>query len=394
MKVVCERSPLLAALKRVSAASPQRPINPLFACILVEVLPGNTPQIRLVSSNTEIAMMAVVGATEVAKGEAMCVPIREMQTIVASAPNGADISMEFLPDVQRLLIRSGSASYRLNGFPADNFPVFAEVRWSSQITLPSPLLASLINHTAPAMSDDKYRKMLCGVYLHGGGAAGDDLVAVATNGHILLWAELSGVLAGTEWPGVIVPRVAIPALSALLSSAKGEDATIFVSDGAFRVSVRDGFLQTRLLDWTYIDYQRFIPPQNGDGVEVDGPTFRAAAARCSPFTEILSGIDRGRRTLRIEAVASEIIISSASDIGGATDCVPVISPTPIDPGWVVGANAKYIDTVLGSLGGGKIRLWVGGEGVPIRFEPLSPPVGAPEKLLGLVSPMRLPTSGR
>lgn len=316
--------------------------------------------VRLVAGNGTLTVTATdldieVAATAPVDGElAACVDGKLFNAAVTKAPGDIELTAE----AGHLIVKSGRSRIKLPTLPVDDFPSFAAGDLAVTFDID---LAALVAPVAFAMSQEPTRYYLNGVYLHNPGSA---LVAVATDGHrmVVHKAETVG-----DIPPVILPRKLVGILP------KGT-VTVSLSGTKVRVAAPDCTITSKLIDGTFPDYQRVIPNDNDNVIEVDGKALASAAGRVALVaTERAPG-------LRLN-VANDEIALWVGGAGEASDVVPAAySGEPIE----IGFNSKYVEETIANLPAGNVKLALKDGGTPALFT--SP---ANDGLLSVLMPRRV-----
>lgn len=316
--------------------------------------------VRLVAKDGRLAATAtdldieISGSIE-ADGElAVCVDGKLFNAAVTKAPGDIELTTED----GHLIVKSGRSRIKLPTQPIEDFPSFNAGDFVATFDID---LAALVAPVAFAMSTEETRYYLNGVYLHN---TDTSLIAVATDGHrmVVHKAETVG-----DIPAVILPRKLVGILP------KGK-VTVSLSDTKVRVVAADVTITSKLIDGTFPGYQRVIPNDNDNIIEVDGKALASAAGRVALVaTERAPG-------LRLN-VANDEIALWVGGAGEASDVVPAAySGEPIE----IGFNSKYVEETIANLPAGNVKLALKDGGTPALFT--SP---ANDGLLSVLMPRRV-----
>jgi DNA polymerase-3 subunit beta len=141
------------------------------------------------------------------------------------------------------------------------------------------VLGRLLEKTHFSMAQQDVRYYLNGLLLETGGKA---LRAVATDGHRLALCEATLEEDGLAEQQVIVPRKGVLELQRLMSG-DGE-VTIELGSNHIRIQLEGIRFTSKLIDGRFPEYQRVIPQDTSNALNVGRGTFRGALQR----TAILS----------------------------------------------------------------------------------------------------------
>ena len=167
-----------------------------------------------------------------------------------------NVTIEIETDKKRAQIRCGRAIYRLPVMPLEQLPpapTIDMVMGEAELTRQDLLTA--IKRVKFAAEVDGTRCYLCGIYLHG---TGDQLVAVATDGHRLAKCRIPASV--LQDLAAIVPLATIEPIIKLLTRSKTVERVKLRRSRTLIEIAASGFtLTTKLVDGTYPDYGRLIP---------------------------------------------------------------------------------------------------------------------------------------
>ena len=163
--------------------------------------------LELAATDMELSLRASVEADTMGAGTVV-VPGRLLLDIARSLPE-PDATLEHLPDESLLLITSGSASYRIHTYSAEDFPNLPDLEGAALQQVDGEALLSTIGRVSKSASRDESRPVLTGVFVS---FEGDKLVMAATDSYRLAVKE-------TAAPGPLPELEAIIPARALQSSS-------------------------------------------------------------------------------------------------------------------------------------------------------------------------------
>lgn len=166
-------------------------------------------------------------------------------------------------------------------FPAEDFPVMAEIRGNDAATMAPGEFAKVLRYVSCCISKEETRYYLNGAYVH----PVDGVMQVcATDGHrmALYSPEVVYGLSAAIWPtkalqlvGQLVARHA-DADKLMITSNSVEDG----SGGLFKVALGNSSVTFKTIDGTFPDYTRVIPEHRGKGlVDICFAATRGAVSR-------------------------------------------------------------------------------------------------------------------
>ncbi len=343
MKFNADREVLLRALNHAQAVVNRRVSagDAVLSCVLLD-LKGD--RLMLTSTDLDITLAEAISVSGSSDGR-LAVPAGTFHDIVRQLPGGAEISFETSNDAAGLVIRCKRFATRLPVPGHESFPVSGDAVFPHSFRMRADALLQLFERSRFAVSTEESRHYLCGVYFHVADSNGSSqLRGVATDGHRLAQISVPAPEGAGGMPGVIVPRKTVAELCKLLSETDGE-VEVSVSETRLRVAMPDVLITTKLVDGTYPDYQRVIPPGTGPRVEVSRGAFVAAMARITAITEDRTSglkIEGSRRGLRLSL--------SSPDCGQAEEEIDGDSVVVDGADFSVGFRAVYLRDVANETG--------------------------------------------
>jgi DNA polymerase-3 subunit beta len=287
---------------------------------------------------TDIEIQITTSTTN-ANGEggngAVTVGARKLQEILRSLPESAEISL-VLED-KRLQIKAGKSRFNLQTLPADDFPCMTlSDGESKKITVPQNKFRRLLAQTLYSMAMQDVRYYLNGLLLI---VDGDELRAVATDGHRLAYATmpLEDEPAGAPRQELIVPRKTVIELNRLLSDSE-EPLHIEILPTQVRFHFGNINLVSKLIDGRFPDYQRVIPESLRNVVSVNRVTLLQSMIRAAILTNEKF---RGVRLILAEN-SLKIVAANAEQEEAQEEIEVAYDGEPLD----VGFNVSYLLDVL------------------------------------------------
>ena len=277
MKLETTREALLKPLQLASGVVERRQTLPVLANLLVVAENG---VLTLSGTDLEVEIQASVSeGVDIKKEGRATLPARKLMDIWRSLPEGAGVSITV--DGAKSIVRSGRSRFTLATLPAADFPSVEGGEASVELSLAQPQLKRLIDRVSFSMAQQDVRYFLNGMLLE---VDAEGVRTVATDGHRLAQASLSGVTADTSNGGgfceAIVPRKGVGELSRLVSDS---DATVSISIGKGHLRATQGeyTLTTKLVDGQYPPYKKVIPQGADQTLIGDREALRQAFYRAS-----------------------------------------------------------------------------------------------------------------
>src|SRR6266498_2757955 len=177
MRITCRRDELVQRLGIVSRAVSTRATVQILSGILLRLTDEG---LELAATDMELALRTFLPADVEGDG-AVVVPGRRLNDLAKLLPaDGVEITHR--PDESVVHIASGSASYVLHTYSAEDFPRLPDLETASSFVVEREALLATIDRVARAASRDESRPVLTGVLAR---FEGGKLVMAATDSYRL-----------------------------------------------------------------------------------------------------------------------------------------------------------------------------------------------------------------
>jgi len=365
MKIVCSKAELSRVIGLAQSAASTKNVLPVLTNLLFE---ADKDGLTVTGTDLELGLRVRVKVEVVQAGSAT-LPAKKLAEIVKSFDDG-DVEIT-VKDGTKGEIKSGRASIRLVGVPAEDFPNFPGYRKEKSLVLPSKVLMDMIKRTNFSVSMDETRYILQGGLLQ---CDGKKARMVTTDGHRLSYIEYD-LPTPQEAVSAVIPSKALSELSKVLEN-NDNPVTVYFTDNQIFVELGDVTLFTRLLDGQFPNYEQVIPKKNEHSLIAEVGPLQSVVNRISLLAQ-----DKGN-SVKFHLSEDGLQVTAATpDLGDASDSLDVdYTGTPM----VVAFNARYLLDVLKSLGTDRVELKLS--------TPLSPtlilPAGADSTARYVVMPMR------
>src|SRR5262249_8307337 len=252
-----------------------------------------------------------------------------------------------------IIVRAGRSRFTIAGLPIDPPPQAGELADpGASFDLDADQLRRMLEVCEPAISTEETRYYLNGLYLHV--ADNSHLRGVATDGHRLAWLDLPMPAGADEMPGIIVPAKTVAILIKLLKRRAPETVSLRFSDRLIEILLPSLVLTAKLIDGTFPDYVRIVPPASGNTVTVAADELHRALTRIEALFD--QKMKHGMRTAGLSWSNGVLHVSLTNDDG--TD--DVIDDVTITGDGCFAARVSYLTDMLKAFGCKKIRFDVNG----------------------------------
>jgi DNA polymerase III, beta subunit len=247
-RITCTKEEFVQGLSVVGRAVSTRTSIQILSGVLLEAAGG---ELRLAATDMELSLRAAVPARVEGDG-AVVLPGRTLVDIARLLP-GEDVTIEHRAAESVVHVASGSASYTLHTYNAEDFPRLPEVDDAQTFSVDREALLETIARVARAASRDEARPVLTGVLVQ---FTGDKLVMAATDSYRLAVKETPLTSPAPELEA-IVPSRALQELSRV--AGDGEEIAVGVQENQVLFSVGGVWLTTRRIDGQFPNYRQLLP---------------------------------------------------------------------------------------------------------------------------------------
>ncbi len=363
LKVTCSRDELARALGIVSRGVSTRTTVQILAGILLQASEG---KLDLAATDMELSLRTSLEA-QVESGGSVVVPGRLLLELARLLPD-AEVSIEHRLEEAAVEIRSGSASYRLHTYNAEDFPRLPDAEAVDRHEVDRETLLETVARVSRSASRDESRPVLTGVLMR---FEPGKLVMAATDSYRLSVKETAteGSLPELE---AIVPARALGELARIAQAGAGIELGVHENQVVF--STGDALLTTRRIDGQFPNYKQLVPEAFDHELSLPREELLDVVRRVAVMAQRNS-------PLRLRFADGELAVSAQTqDVGEARESLPVsFSGEPLE----IGFNAEFLRDGIESVGGEQLRLKL--------ISPLRPAVlqGEDDAFLYLIMPIRL-----
>jgi DNA polymerase III subunit beta len=293
MKFSASRENILKPLQAVIGVVERKQTMPILSNVLLSLTDN---RLSITGTDLEVELVADADVTVATPGE-VTVPGRKLYDICRALPDTSTI--EFAVTGDRMNVKTGRSRFTLSTLKAADFPTIDDIASQHTIEVAQPDLHTLLQKTLFSMAQQDVRYYLNGLLLE---TAGEQLRAVATDGHRLALAEIPLSKKVSREEQVILPRKGVLELNRLLDG--DEELTVTLGANHVRVEKPGIRLTSKLIDGRFPDYQRVIPKDPANLLTADRELLRHALQR----TAILS--NEKYRGVRLEVSENTMTIQA------------------------------------------------------------------------------------
>src|SRR5918992_1388437 len=336
LKISCPRDELTRQLGIVARAASTRTTVQVLAGVLLRAEDG---RLDLSATDMEISLRTSL-EVEVASEGAVVVPGKLLVDLVRLLP-GEDVSIEHRQGEGVVEIVSGTATYRIHTYNAEDFPRLPEPTDTEMATIDADALLETAAKVSRAASRDESRPVLTGILVR---FEGDNLIMAATDSYRLAVKETSMSTPGPELDA-IVPARALLELGRIAQGASElqlgvqENQVLFAADGIV--------LTTRRIEGQFPNYRQLLPETFEHELTLPKDELLDVVRRVSVMAQ-------RNAPIRMRFAEGELTVSAQTqDIGEARETMPApFSAEPLE----IGFNPEFLRDGIDSVEGDEVRL--------------------------------------
>lgn len=278
MKLICERDALARVISFVASRARNKLKIPVLNNVRLDAASG-----KLIAAATDLDTRSEAScAAEIARAGATTVPAERLMRLVEGLATGAQIELELIG--VELHIRCGRSRYKLPTMPVEDFPAMSEPNDPTVLTLGCLDIKALFSDPLAAISITGTRLMIEGGYLHQ--PSPGEIAVMGTDGIRLIRRSLT---IGAPFPlQCIVPKAS---MGEILRLATDGEVTLRCGSNLIEAKCGNRSFTGKLIEATYPDVARYIPPLESKTILVDRLEFMAAFKRLTGIGDNLSQIE-------------------------------------------------------------------------------------------------------
>ncbi len=351
MEIRVERETFLKGLSKVLGVVERKSTMPILSNTLIE---ASADEIRLTGTDLDVGTVTSYPADVVKPGK-VAVDARKLHDIVKEIAEGR-VALKRL-DNHWLEVSAGKARFKITGLSPDEFPNLPDVSGAKLASVPSKILAEMLDKTSFCVSTDETRYNMSGVFVEKASEEKKSgLRMVSTDTHRLAKIEKTLDKAPELPAGVILPRKGVAEIRKLAEEAG--DAGVEIGFSAGNAVARSGktTLVMRLIEGQFPPYASVLPKGNNKVLALDRNRFAASLRRISVLsTDRIKGV-------KLEMSKNGLVLSASNpDFGEAREEVEAdFNGTPLE----IGFNAKYLLDALTAIGEEVVELALADDSSP------------------------------
>jgi len=338
MEITVSKFELLRELTATQGVVERKTTIPILSNFLFEAA-GD--ELTITATDLDLSLRTTCPA-KVKREGACTIPARKLYDYVRLLSDG-DITIKLLEN-HWVQIRSGRSNTKMVGMARANFPA-VPVFPKTMVTLPAPVVRTMISKTIFAISNEESRYTLNGALMV---LKPESITMVATDGHRLAHIERQGAKFDVSGEmKVLVPKKAMTELKMLLDASDAETVEFAKDESTLFFRVGGRLLTSRQLTGQFPNYEAVLPRENTKSVTVRSEDIAGAIQRVAQFADERSG------AIRIRLDKNEIKVSSSStETGESEDSIE--TNYGADP-MTIGFNSQYLLDFLKASSAGEVK---------------------------------------
>ena len=369
MKFIVSSSQLLKHLQQIAGVINSNTVLPILEDFLFEV---EKNELTVVATDLETVMRIQMDIEAKESGK-VCIPAK---ILMDSLKNISDQPLTFNIDKSfGVEITSDNGKYKVMGENPDHFPKEPTADDATSFTMTASALATAINKTFFAVSNDDLRPAMTGVFFE---LDPKYLQCVATDAHRLVRYKRTDVSC-PKADSFIVPRKPLNLLKSAVPSNEDEITLSYNSNHLF---VKHGSTQMscRLIDARFPDYKVVIPADNPYKMTVSRTDFQSALRRVSVFS------NKSTNQVALNISGSELQLA-AQDVDFSFEGNERMQCQYDGEDIAIAFNARFLIEILSAADSDEVRLELS---TPTKEGIIKPTeVDDNEEVLMLVMPLML-----
>jgi len=339
MKFIVSSSALLKQISAINGVITSNPVVPILENFLFEIQDG---LLTITASDLQTSMITEIDV-ESSENGSIAVPAKILLDTLKNLPE-QPVTLTIDEETYSIEISSDNGRYKLAGENATDFPKVQEVENPDTVDVSADILATAINHTIYATSNDELRPAMGGVYVN---FDETNTTFVATDGNRLVRYRRVDV-ASDAGTGIIIPRKALTLLKNCLPAENVNVAVEFNMSNAY-FKFNNIKMICRLVDERFPDYENVIPAQNDIKMTINRQEFMASLRRISIYA------NKTTHQVRLKISGSELQIF-AEDLDFSNEANEILACEHQGEDIEIGFNAKFLVEMLNNLSSKEISI--------------------------------------
>lgn len=353
MQFIAPRENLNTLIQIAQKAVAQRSPLPLLSCLHFE---SKDNMLYLSSTDLEFGIRCTMPVTTIISGTT-AIPAKYVTSLFNYLP---DIDINIKSDISNNTTKFSydESEVVLNGYPADEFPIFPSFPDKPTLIMKQDILKNMIKHVIFAVSTEEHRPVFTGVNIQANQGGKLSMVATDTRRLALCVEDLE---TPPEQPiNIIVPGKTLNELFKILNSADN-NLYVYVTENKVFFVFDNICIMSRLIAGQYPDYRLVVPENYVCEVRTPVSQLLDAAERASLF------VNAKRNVFNINFKPNGIMIYFYTETGRIREELKAnFTGEPLDAGF----NVRFFIEVLKSIDSDEVIIKLSGQKSPALIKPV------------------------
>ncbi|KAF1085906.1 DNA polymerase III subunit beta [Sporotomaculum syntrophicum] len=353
MQFIAPREKLNTLVQITQKAVSQRSPMPLLTCLHFE---SEDNMLYLSSTDLEFGIRCTMPVTTIISGTT-AIPAKYVTSLFTRLP---DIDINIKCDISNNTTKFsyGESEVILNGYPADEFPMFPSLPDKPTLIMKQDKLKNMLKHVIYAVSNEEHRPVFTGVNIQVNQDGTISMVATDTRRLALCVEEL-------ETPpiqpiNIIIPGKTLNELFKILDLTDN-DLILYVTENKVFFTIDNICIMSRLIAGQYPDYRIVVPKNYICEVKTSVSQLLDAAERASLL------VNTKRNVFNIIFKPNKIMIYFYTETGRIREELEAyFTGEPLD----VGFNVRIFIEVLKSIDSDEVIIKLSGQDSPALIKPV------------------------
>lgn len=339
MQATCLTNNLNKAVQTALRAINSKPSTPIFSGLHII---AKDDKLEIQGMDTNMAISCTIPAAVTIPGD-MVVSAKYAAELIRNLTGDAVIISKNTEN-KTMKLESNQAEFKLLLMNEDDYPKFPIFKGEQQIVIPDIEIKNLIKKTIYACSSDDARPLFTGIYIE---LKDNQLTFVGTNTHRLAIKSLP--FPTEKNMSLIIPSKVLAEISRNLINDEPQKVTISLLKNQVMINVDDTVIISRLIEGSFPDYHRVIPPAFKITAIVNIEKLQGAVKRVSLFST-----EGDYNIVKMSVGNNSITLTSSSpELGMGKEIIDCITS---GEQLNVAFNSKYLLDILNNLDSDEVTL--------------------------------------
>ena len=332
MSFIVSSGQLLKHLKSLQGVVASSPVLPILENFMFEI---GKETLRTTASDLQTTVVSEIPVESTIEFQ-ICVPAKMITDILSNLPE-QPVKFTIDEDTYILTLKTENGKYSISGENPIDFPKMPKMPTSTNLEMPSSVLARAISTTIFAASTDDMRPATTGICFI---LDTDQSVFVGTDGHRLVKYSRTDIVVEEE-AKFIVPRKALAFVRSAIPTNL-TPLTIAYNSNNVSFSYDNTQIYCRLIDERFPDYKAVIPIQNPNVLTIERLDLLNALKRIVLFT------NKAHSQTRLKISSTDVTVSG-EDSDYSNEGTEKLSADFVGEPFEIGFNAKSLIEVLSNV---------------------------------------------